>query len=293
MINFSTPKPLWEIIPNGTAKESSSGEPLFTVSNADSTFSFHIHRSDWDSKHIGKDVYRISSMSSVSSKISSIQTTSLQDWESSLTKTSVVWARLASEAGDAIRSLESKGFRYIIGLNSYTWSFKDSSSLSANIKIRNALPEETIQIGNIGASAFSFDRLFLDPAIENDIAVSMYRDWSVNCVMGLCDTVLVAEINNEIAGFLSLNPDTLFSSTLGAKYYRIVLVAVSSLHRGKGVGVQLVNAAKQKSLDEGYDFLLVGTSSINLPAQNLYYKCGFKPYYSELSLGKICGERDY
>lgn len=286
MINFSTPKPLWEIIPNGTAKESSSGEPLFTVSNADSTFSFHIHRSDWDSKHIGKDVYRISSLTSVSDKISSIHTTSLQDWESSLTKSSVIWVRLASEAGNAIRSLESKGFRYISGLNSYIWPVDYSSSLIVSINIRNALLEEALQISDIGGAAFYLDRLFLDPAVDRKIAEKMYRDWSANCVRGLCKTVLVAEINDEIAGFLSLTPDRLFSSSLGAKYQRIVLVAVSTLYRGKGVGFQLVNAAMQRTIDEGYDFLLVGTSALNLPAQNLYSKCGFKPYYSELCLGK-------
>lgn len=276
--NFSLPKPLWE-----NAKEQVPEGQLYEISNANSSFSFNIHRSDWDSKHILKDVYRISSFSS--NQTERVASISFNDWESSVNIPSIVWARLASEAGDAIRALETEGFRYNSGLNSYIWAAKDIS-FDPSIHIRKASIEDAKQIGEIGANAFSLDRLHLDPSVETAIAINMYREWSANCVKGLCEQVLVAEINNEIAGFVSLTTDTQFSSILNDSFKRILLIAVSYLHRGKGIGVQLVNAAKQWTHDDHNSYLLVGTSAINLPAQNLYSKCGFKPYYSELSLGK-------
>ena len=281
--NYSLPRPLWERTSVERTTEKLSEVQLFSISNANSSFCFNIHRCDWDSKHIRKDVYRISSLTPSQPEMTS--SISFLDWESSLKKPSIVWARLASEAGDAIRTLETHGLRYNSSLNSYIWTAKDIS-FSPCFNIRNASLEDAEQIGEIGANAFFFDRLFLDPSVENEVAENMYRDWSTNCVKGLCEKVLVVEINNEIAGFVSLTTDTQFCSILAGSYKRIVLVAVSSSHRGKGVGVQLVDAARQWTYNECYDFLLVGTSSVNLAAQNLYYKCGFKPFHSELSLGK-------
>jgi len=276
--NYSLPIPLW-----GKAIEEKPVEQLYKIHGNNSSFSFNILSSDWDSKHISKNVYRISNFSSNTADDTS--SVSLHDWESSINKPSIVWARLASEAGDAIRALESEQFRYTSGLNSYIWKASDIS-FSPKVKIRKATQEDANEIGIIGENAFSFDRLYLDPAIQNIVAKNMYREWSSNCVKGLCDEVLVAEVNNEIAGFISLTTDSTFSSTLNASYKRIVLVAVSPLHRGQGIGVQLVNAAKAWTYSNHNDYLLVGTSSVNVPAQNLYFKCNFSPYYSELALSK-------
>ncbi len=276
--NYSLPMPLW-----GKAIEKKPDNQLYKIHSNNSSFSFNILSSDWDSKHILKNVYRISNFSSnTSNDTSSI---SLHNWESSITKPSIVWARLASEAGDAIRALESEQFRYTSGLNSYIWKASDIS-FSPKVKIRKATQEDANEIGVIGENAFSFDRLYLDPAIQNTVAKNMYREWSSNCIKGLCEEVLVAEVNNEIAGFISLTTDSMFSSSLNSSYKRIVLIAVSPLHRGHGIGVQLVNAAKDWTYSNHNDYLLVGTSAVNIPAQNLYSKCDFKPYYSEISLGK-------
>lgn len=282
--NFSLPQPLWERGIEESANHILLKEPLFSVSNAHSYYCFNIDRCDWDSMHIQKDVYRISSLTPSQPEMTS--SISFHDWESSLSKPSIVWARLASAAGDAIRTLETHGLRYNSGLYSYIWPTKDIA-FSPSYRIRNASLKDVEQIGEIGTNAFSFDRLFLDPSVENGVAENMYRDWSINCLKGLCEKVLVVEIKNEIAGFIALTTDSQFSSILNRSYKRIVLVAVSSSHRGKGVGVQLVDAAKQWTYNDCNDFLLVGTSAVNLPAQNLYNKCGFRPYYSELSLGKV------
>jgi ribosomal protein S18 acetylase RimI-like enzyme len=283
MKSYSTPKPLWGRVINERADEELRKEQLYRVSEADSSLCFSVYRCNWDSKHIQKDIYRVSLYESNPADL--ILSNSLEDWESSLCKPSIVWVKLATEAGKVFRTLETKGFRYSSGLNCYIWAAKEVPSHS-DVIIRTAFPDDADRVGAIGANAFLLDRLFLDPQVENRIASVMYAEWSSNCVKGLCEKVLVAEIDGNIAGFVSMNQDVQFSSSLKAKYQRIILIAVSSKYRGKGIGVQLVNAAKKRTVDEGHDFLLVGTSSINLPAQNLYIKCGFRPYYSELNMEK-------
>ena len=79
----------------------------------------------------------------------------------------------------------------------------------------------------------------------------------------------------------------MFSETLGYKCLRLLLIAVGKDFYRLGVGRSLVNAAKRVTVEEDYKTLLVGTSSINIPAQNLYISCGFYPYYSELSMEKL------
>lgn len=286
MINYANPFPAWNsgndsIIPNtSTWIELNSGGKKLWLSGC---------KSEWDTGHIGMSVYKIASICDVPPENTIMQ---YEAWECSLESPAVIWVRLASEAGEVIRSFENIGFRYISGLSTFIWATKEINSAPVSTVIRKANPREASSIGRIGAQVFVYDRLFLDPAIDRDTAVGMYKDWSANCVLGLCDTVLVAEVDGEIAGFISLNPDKLFNSlTLtSSNYQRIVLVAVSSRYRRRGLGRHLAEAAMRYCYELGFDYLLVGTSSLNIPAQNLYCSCGFMPYYSEISMEKLLNE---
>lgn len=283
MRNYTLPRPVWESI-DFSSSQIQGAEGINVKLNTDSgSYVATIEYLEWDSRHTDKSVYRISLINSICGEDTSDQ--SLEDWESSLETPSLIWIKLASEAGDVIRALEEKGYRYTSSLNSYKFMANEAIS-PVDISIRDGVLEDAERIGTLGSSSFFLDRLYLDPSIDNAVASAMYREWSSNCVKGLCEKVLVAEIDGSVAGFVSLAPDQLFSSADNAKYRRIVLIAVASEHRGKGIGVQLVNASQKATFTDGYQFLLVGTSSINIPAQKLYHKCGFVPHYSEVNLSK-------
>ncbi len=284
--DYALPRPIWCHLDPSCVLTKSIGSNQITIKHNKQQYLLQLKLSNWDSKLIGKDVYRLHSLRCVSDVEAVFAHISLHDWQSVLKRESIIWARISSEAGQVIRCLESSEFRYVSGLNTYIWATSCYVPTTPGIVIRAAIAEDLSAIGEIGAGAFLSDRFFLDPAIARGIASEMYREWSVNCANGLCKTMLVAEIEGVIAGFVSINPDNLFSTWLGARHQRIILIAVSPLFRGRGIGIELVNAAKRKVVEEGDDFLLVGTSSLNVPAQNLYQKCCFKSYYTEICMEK-------
>lgn len=286
MIDYTKPKPLWS---SGNCQSSiqDSSEESLLIDNKGSEYVITIDRSNWDSAHIGRNVYKISSMYKTTKR----SNCPLMDkWESTIDSPSILWVRLASEAGEAIRALEQNGFQYVSGLVTFIWEAEKTKRLDDGIVIRKANLEDASVVGEIGSQVFTYDRLFLDPAIARDTAIRMYGDWSFNCVKDLCETVLVAEVKGEIAGFISLNPDSAFGSPDSRSYQRIVLIAVSSKHRRRGFGKRLIQAAKKHTEKNNIDFLLVGTSSANTPAQRLYCSSGFQPYYSEISMEKLLNE---
>lgn len=83
--------------------------------------------------------------------------------------------------------------------------------------------------------------------------------------------VLVAEIDGEVVGFLSL----LFPYGLTGVRALIDELAVEPAHRRQGIGASLVEAAVRLARRRGCSHLLVDTSRANEPAQAFYRACGF------------------
>jgi len=93
---------------------------------------------------------------------------------------------------------------------------------------------------------------------------------------------LVAEMNGEIVGFISM----IFYKTLFHKGGTALIneLIVSDRHRGKGIGRMLIDRAREEAIGRGMDELEVGTEKTNKAAQAFYKKCGFDEEYILLGM---------
>ncbi len=83
--------------------------------------------------------------------------------------------------------------------------------------------------------------------------------------------VLVAEVEGEVVGFLSMS----FPSGLSGMRALIDELAVEPAHRRRGIGASLVEAAMRLARYRGSGHLLVDTSRAGEATQAFYQSCGF------------------
>ncbi len=84
--------------------------------------------------------------------------------------------------------------------------------------------------------------------------------------------IYIAYSNEKAVGFTQLYP--LFSSVSMERMYVLNDLFVSSDVRGKGVGQELIQVAKNLCIDKQYKGLGIQTANDN-PAQHLYERVGF------------------
>ena len=135
--------------------------------------------------------------------------------------------------------------------------------------IRAATPADAERVLDIAGSAFRYSRFHLDPALEDELANNVKREWArcyVDGSRGL--ELLVAETGGEVSGFLAV---------LEAEDARVIdLIAVASDAQGVGVGAALVTSFTARHASPGRE-LRVGTQIANAPSLRLYARHGFLP----------------
>jgi dTDP-4-amino-4,6-dideoxy-D-galactose acyltransferase len=114
-----------------------------------------------------------------------------------------------------------------------------------------------------------YSRFHVDPDFPQDRFVALYTQWLRKSLSGeIADAVLVAAPDGRPRGLVTLAQ----SGPAG----QIGLVAVDEACRGKGLGRQLVEAAKGWFAAQGASFADVVTQQDNVPACRLYETCGFR-----------------
>jgi ribosomal protein S18 acetylase RimI-like enzyme len=131
----------------------------------------------------------------------------------------------------------------------------------------------------LAATAFVFSRFDIDPFFSRQQVQDFHRQWVTNLHNGLAQALLVSETAGELSGFVSCSLD-------GDKG-RIPLIAVSSEHRGSGLGSALVRAALRWLYDAGAREVRVKTQATNIPATLLYERNGFVLERSEVTFSKV------
>lgn len=114
-----------------------------------------------------------------------------------------------------------------------------------------------------------YSRFRVDPNFNKNDFESLYKQWIYNSVFNhKALKTLIYKENNKILGFSTLEK---LSDSLG----NIGLVAVDINERGKKIGNKLINHTILKAKCENFKNIQVITQKDNLPAVNLYKKCGF------------------
>lgn len=140
-----------------------------------------------------------------------------------------------------------------------------SSSDFGDIKIRPATEDDLSWITEIAGIAFTNSRFYNDPKITEEQVSNLYKSWVKNAFSDENKAVFVTEEKNGFIIYLQ-----------NGNQAHINLIATGGKNRKKGVATALVKYADNYAFANGCDEFFVGTQSTNIPAINLYIKCGFK-----------------
>jgi len=124
---------------------------------------------------------------------------------------------------------------------------------------------------DIAGTCFRYSRFHLDPAIPNEIAHAVKREWIRSYVEGRRGVqLLVARDRERPLGFLAVA-----ASELDGMHMRIIdLIGVATEEQGRGIGRALVSAFVEENAGK-CDELRVGTQVANVSSLRLYEALGF------------------
>ena len=132
-------------------------------------------------------------------------------------------------------------------------------------QIRLATEDDLPWLTEIAGQAFVNSRFYNDPCITAEAVGGLYSSWVKNAFRDENKTIFVTEDKNGFIIYLQN----------GTEAY-INLIATGGENRKKGVGTALVKFADNYAFENGCEEFFVGTQATNIPAINLYIKCGFK-----------------
>ena len=112
-------------------------------------------------------------------------------------------------------------------------------------------------------------RFYADPRFPDDRCDDLYATWVTRSLEGWADAVLVAELDGQPAGYVSLH-------RLEWGWGLIGLIGVAPDAQGRGLGRRLVDGAVAWSRDGGLERVTVVTQARNVPALRLFEGCGFR-----------------
>ncbi len=121
----------------------------------------------------------------------------------------------------------------------------------------------------IAESSYHDSRFFADPRLTDDRCSALYRQWIANDVRSARGTTFVAELKDQLAGYISCKVP--FDGQRGS----ISLLAVKGEFQRQGIGSGLVHRALEWFSGEGTDLVEVVTQARNIGAQRLYGTHGF------------------
>jgi dTDP-4-amino-4,6-dideoxy-D-galactose acyltransferase len=144
-----------------------------------------------------------------------------------------------------------------------------------NSSVRNATGEDLPSLRRIARDSFHDTRFYHDGNFTPSQCDALYETWVEASCNGFADAVLVVDVADEPAGFVTCK-------MVGSKAGEIGLLGVSSARQGIGVGRSLVEASLSWFDDHGARRVTVVTQGRNVPAQRLYQRCGFVTLNTQL-----------
>lgn len=167
-----------------------------------------------------------------------------------------------------VRALSAQGF-FVVDVN-VTLTFDGAGSRrprGEGVAVVPARPEHDEALIAIAGSCFRYSRFHLDPAIPNEVADRVKREWVRSYLEGRRGIELLAALEGaDPVGFLAV---------LEADDARVIdLIGVAREAQGRGIGGALVEAFVERHAGRTRE-LRVGTQIANVPSLALYEGCGF------------------
>lgn len=137
-----------------------------------------------------------------------------------------------------------------------------------NTKIRSVRLEDVPVLKSIARTSYNDSRFHFDQHFPRNKSDALYEIWIEKSCSGYADTVLVAEIEGQVAGYVSCKVVDKDSGQIG-------LVGVAEQARGRGIGKSLIYASLDWFAGQNLQLATVVTQGRNISAQRLYQNCGF------------------
>lgn len=122
----------------------------------------------------------------------------------------------------------------------------------------------------------------LEPALPAGAAIAeAYLATILERCARYAGVVLVAEVDGAVVGFTcvltSVPPDSPDDGT--RPFAKISDLGVLAVHRGRGIGGELLTRAEEIARESGAADLYIGVLSRNTGARRLYERAGFRDYH--------------
>jgi dTDP-4-amino-4,6-dideoxy-D-galactose acyltransferase len=185
----------------------------------------------------------------------------------------------ASDHQETVRVAEDNGFRFVDIRVTLQCELKDRPTMSDNsaqsLTVRPSRETDIPVLQSIAHASYRDSRFYFDPCFPEESCRSLYQTWIKCCCEGNADVVLVAEINDQIVGYVSCHLTSRIHGEIG-------LVGVDSAIRSRGVGKVLVHHSLNWLAAHHIQTVRVVTQGRNIAAQRLYQHCGFLTHSLQL-----------
>jgi len=142
-----------------------------------------------------------------------------------------------------------------------------SETFPAHATIRLAREEDLPALREIARNTHRDTRFYFDGHFDHDKCDQLYATWIENSFRGFAQAVLVADVANVPAAYLTCH--------LKDGESQIGLLGVGAQHQGGGLGTKLVHQFLFWSREQRAERATVVTQGRNLAAQRLYQRNGF------------------
>lgn len=178
----------------------------------------------------------------------------------------LVQVKVQADRGETLDALYSLGFQLVEGEIDFTLDLRAAEVAAVNYAL--GTKADLAAVSQLAGSAFQLSR-FRAPWYAHGDSGRFYSLWAEKAILGTFDThcLTLKTQNGQLLGFVTLRP-------LEPGIARIGLLAVQPQATGRGIGKQLVDAAKHWCIAQGFNQLKVATQTGNIAALNLYRASG-------------------
>jgi ribosomal protein S18 acetylase RimI-like enzyme len=201
-----------------------------------------------------------------------------------------VSVRVNKEDLTSIHALESKSFRLMDVLVTYSFDFRKHSTANLVIpnQIRRYKSDEIVELSEIARECFAdytvaTDRFHADSTLPKEKSDLLYIKWLVDSSQDPLSEILVAEIDGKPVGFNICNIGKKTAKQLGFRLGNIALTAVKPSERGRSIATSLLSASLIWFADK-VDIVETGGQVSNYAIQRAWVRVGFKITRSQCTL---------
>jgi len=220
---------------------------------------------EWDSHFFGRKIARLEG-----SHLRADELAGIEQW-CARERVECLYFLADSRCADTLAEVEAHGF----GLKDIRMTYEWKAALGARgihpeigerVVVREHRETDIERLVEVARAAHTDSRFFFDRQFDRDKAASLYERW----IRKACaeDYVLVGEIDNLPAGYLSCAQSSAVSGSIG-------LAAVDSRFHGQGIGRAMIETALRWFTDRRIADISVVTQGRNVAAHRFYQSAGF------------------